>query len=349
MWIKEKQNRPSKLLLLLGEYFSFAILCGFVSILFFRWAANVIIGNYELKTENIVTLRAEYWMARVIWMAGIVIAFFVLILLIQKKFSYMIEISHALEEMEAGNLTRRITVIGDDELTDLAAGINFLVETVEKEIERSEQERQERSEDVASLSHDIRTPLTAVMGYLQLMKDTPSDIAKLHSYVEKAYDKAYRMKEMTDSLFENCVKDIEEVKPLEKVEGMYFLKQVFFDIQDFLEESGFAVEIEPLTEHVPFFVKIHREKVARVFDNLISNIEKYADRNHPVRIRARIEGGHLILEQENTVLDAYQKSSVESHRIGLRGVKKIVSDMRGSVEADEAQNTFRIQIRLPLV
>lgn len=344
-----KKEKPSKLLLILFEYFGFAILCGFVSVLFFSWAAKVIIENYMKELDVIVAIQTEYWIAIVNIIAGILIAFFVLILLFQQKFAYMVEISKAVSEMEAGNLSKRISIVGDDELTDLAVRINALAETVEEEIAVSEQMKAERFQSIASLSHDIRTPLTAVMSYLQFIRDEQySNSNQLKSYAEKAYEKAYRIKEMTDSLFENCVKDIEDKKPLEKVDGNSFLKQVFFDIEDFLEEAGFTVCIVPIPEERLFFIEINRESMARIFDNMISNIEKYADRSQPIKVHATFSQENLIIQQENIVIEEYQKESVESHLLGLKGVHKMLKEMGGTVYCEEQGGIFRLTMMFPI-
>lgn len=348
MWTKKA--KPSKLLLILGEYFGFSLLCGLMNILFFRWAAEVIIGNYEINSGIDVTIQTEYWISVVILIEGIVIALFVLTLLLQRKFHYILEINYAVKEMEAGNLARRIPIIGDDELTELAESINSLAVTLEEGIRESEKGKQERLQVVASLSHDIRTPLTAVMSYLQLIRDEQySNMKQLKSYVGKAYEKAYRIKEMTDSLFENCVKDIEYVKPLEKVDGHSFLNHVLFDVQDFLEDSGFIVQIDSRMDGPSFCLMLNRDKMARVFDNLISNIEKYANSSEPIIIQSWIDKNYLILQQENAVVDKHQKSAMESNLLGLKGIDRIINEMNGTVFIEETSQIFRIRVSLPIV
>lgn len=344
-----KKSKPSKLLLILFEYFGFAILCGFISFLFFRWAAKVIMENYVKELDVIVTLQTEYWIFLITIAVGILITFFVLLLLFQQKFSYMVEISQAVEEMEAGNLAKRISIVGDDEIADLAVRINALAETVQREIIVSERMKEDRFQAIAALSHDIRTPLTTVMSYLQFIRDKQyNDSNQLKLYAEKAYEKAYRIKEMTDSLFESCVRDIEDKKPLEKVDGNSLLKQAFFDIKEWLEESGFNVDITSRVEEHLFFVKVNLENMARVFDNMISNIEKYADQSQPIKVQADILEEYLVVQQENTVIKAYQKESVESHLMGLKGVQKMINEMGGSVSCEEHDSTFRLIIKLPV-
>ncbi|MBE5962765.1 MAG: HAMP domain-containing histidine kinase [Lachnospiraceae bacterium] len=346
MWIKKE--KPSKLLLILFEYFAFAILCGVAIILFFRWAAEVITLNYIGQQGGGVSTETEYWIGVAIIAAGVVIAFFTLILLLQQKFSYMIEISKAVEEMESGNLTKRIELIGEDELTDLAERINSLAQTMQEEFQVSEQMKKERFQTVASLSHDIRTPLTAVMSYLQFIRDEQyASQEQLQMYAEKAYEKAYRIKEMTDSLFENCLKDIEEKKVLEKVDGRQFLNQVFFDAKDFLEESGFVVDILK-TPKESFSLQINRENMSRIFDNLISNIEKYADPIHPITIQAEIENEHLVIVQENVVIGEYQRKNVESHLLGLKGVERMIGEIGGIVLISNEDDIFSLTIRIPV-
>lgn len=186
-------------MLLLGEYFGFSILCGWVCILFFLWTARVISNNYALKTGIDITLQTEYLLNLMCVFVGIFITIFVLILLLQKKFSYIIQISSIVEEMESGNLFQRIPIEGEDELSDLALSINHLAEAMSYNLNRSEQITQERFETIAVLSHDLRTPLTSVMSYLQFIRDGQySNEDQLHLYAERAYDKANRIKEMSD-------------------------------------------------------------------------------------------------------------------------------------------------------
>ena len=344
-----KKQKPAKLLLILVEYLGFSFLCGFISLLFFEWASKIITDNYTLATGINVSLATEYWIRMVSILASILIAAFVLIILVQKKFSYMIEISTAVLEMESGNLSKRIPIEGDDDLTDLAASINCLAQTIEEEFRISEEIRQEHFQTIATLSHDIRTPLTSVMSYLQFIQDGQYDNeAQLKAYAAKAYEKAYRIKDMTDTLFASCISALDNKHSLEKVEGMGFLKQAFFEIEDILHESGFIVSLTPPVTPNDFFLMIDKDKMPRIFDNIVSNIEKYADKKYPIEIQVEISNDVLVFRQTNTVISKDLKKDVESHLLGLKGVEKTITDIGGLLCIKEEHGIFTLEIRLPI-
>lgn len=158
-------------MLLLGKYFGFAILCGWICLLFFLWTSRVLSYNYALKTGVDIAIQTEYWMNIICIFCGIFISLFVLILLLQKKFSYILRISSTVEKMEAGDLSKRIPLEGEDELTELALSINHLADAMSYNLKRFEEINRERFQTIAVLSHDLRTPLTVVMSYLQFIKD----------------------------------------------------------------------------------------------------------------------------------------------------------------------------------
>ena len=97
--------------------------------------------------------------------------------------------------MEAGDLSKRIPLEGEDELTELALSINHLADAMSYNLKRFEEINRERFQTIAVLSHDLRTPLTVVMSYLQFIKDGQYiDNSQLRLYAERAFDKANTIK-----------------------------------------------------------------------------------------------------------------------------------------------------------
>ncbi|WP_321995045.1 HAMP domain-containing sensor histidine kinase [Clostridium butyricum] len=343
-----KHKKASKLLLLLGKYFGFSILCGWVCILFFLWTARVISNNYALKTGMDITIQTEYLLNVMCIFVGIFITIFVLILLLQKKFSYIIQISSIVEEMESGNLFQRIPIEGEDELSDLALSINHLAEAMSYNLNRSEQITQERFETIAVLSHDLRTPLTSVMSYLQFIRDGQySNEDQLHLYAERAYDKANRIKEMSDSLFNSCVFDGNKTGMLEKVDGTIFFRNALSDAKSFLEDHGFKVSIVSLLDNYVFYLLIDHRKMSRLFENIISNIQKYADHQYPVEFKIQLKAQKVIFYQTNKIIEK-NKKFIESHLIGLKSVEKSICEIGGSLSILEKDDFFTLEIQLPI-
>lgn len=344
-----KKRKPSRILIILGEYFGFSVLSGLVSTLFFSWASRVIAYNSKFLDHYEITLTTEYWMNLLCILGGSMIAFFSLIVLLQRKFSYIIEISNRVEEMEAGNLSVQISIEGDDELSDLAFSINRFAKTMDQQLKYSAQVKQEQIQTVATLSHDLRTPLTSVVSYLQLIRDGKyQDEEQIFLYIDKAYEKAQRIREMTDRLFESCMTNDEKSRQLEKVEGNSFVKQILFEVEDFLQDTGYKVELFPLSNGQDFCLMIDREKVSRIFDNVLSNIEKYADAEYPVQIEAKLKEQYLILRQTNRIIEEQKRRGVESHLLGLKSVETAIREIGGELSIRKEEHMFILEMSIPI-
>ena len=131
---------------------------------------------------------------------GFIIFILVFILLLHHKIRYIKIIEKGLKIIETGSLEYQIPVRGKDELASLAVSINNMSQALYERLEAEESLKQEKSQIVTSLSHDIRTPLTSVICYLDLISDKRYDSPqKMEDYLHKARDKAYQMKEMADN------------------------------------------------------------------------------------------------------------------------------------------------------
>ncbi len=250
--------------------------------------------------------------------------------------------------MESGNLFQRIPIEGEDELSDLALSINHLSEAMSYNLNRSEQITQERFETIAVLSHDLRTPLTSVMSYLQFIRDGQySNEDQLHLYAERAYDKANRIKEMSDSLFNSCVFDVDKIGMLERVDGTIFFRHALSDAKSFLEDHGFKVSIVSLLDNYVFYLFIDHSKMSRLFENIISNIQKYADNQYPVEFKMELKAQKVILYQTNKIIEK-NKNVIESNLIGLKSVEKSICQIGGSLSILEKDDFFTLEIQLPI-
>lgn len=332
----------------LGEYLGFSILCGWVCLLFFLWVSKVMSDNYTVKSGVDITIQTRYWITLICIVSGVFISAFVMVLLLQRKFSYIIQISALIEEMEAGDLSRRIPLEGEDELTDLALSINCLAEALSSNLHHSEALNQERLQTMAVLSHDLRTPLTAVMSYLQFIIDgQDTDAAQLHRYAERAFDKAKRIQELSDSLFNSCILNPDKTDTRESVDGTIFFRNVLSDTESYLTECGFNVIIKTPLDGCIFYILIDYSKMKRLFENLISNIQKYADHRYPVEFRLELTGQMVILTQSNKIHEKQDKD-VESHLLGLKSVNASLREMEGTLSVQEEHDFFTLEIQLPI-
>lgn len=125
----------------------------------------------------------------------------VFLVLLQKKLAYIRQIEKGIHILETGSRGYVIPLKGRDELYSLADSINQMSESLHKEIEEKDRIEKERSEIVTALSHDIRTPLTSVLFYLDLITAGKCTADESVLYMEKAKRQAYHMKNLMDDLF----------------------------------------------------------------------------------------------------------------------------------------------------
>lgn len=242
---------------------------------------------------------------------------------------------------------RRIEIGGRDEIAELGNEIESMRVSLLSLLENEERMREDSDQLVAALSHDIRTPLTKLTGYLEILihKKNLSDM-EYEAYLTKAADKAHQLKVLTDELFHKFVSDRanESNRCQESIDGGQFLNQLLYEECSELEGDGFLVGQLPMFSS-GYFCRLHIEDIRRAFDNIFSNLRKYADPNIPIIIAVEEKQGQICVTIEN--LKRKCPSDSASHKIGLMTVKSLVERNGGSVDIEQTATNFSIGISLP--
>jgi K+-sensing histidine kinase KdpD len=164
--------------------------------------------------------------------------------------------------------------------------------------------------------------------------------------MKKCRGKAYQIKEMSDQLFEyflayNATEDELDFD----VYDISVLNEMLEDWIFSISEKGYKVDYKAIDKmcNVRLDVKYFR----RVFDNLFSNINKYADINYPIVICGGIENGKIAISIENTVNKSIEK--VESTNIGLDVCSKIMSCHKGEFKYESTDDKFRVKLKLNVI
>ena len=152
-------------------------------------------------------------------------------------------------------------------------------------IQRESEIVQENQRIVTEMSHDLRTPVTSIILYTEILKKGKyKSNGQLLECLDKIDKKARRMKQLTEHLFEYSLIAGEGEADLEAPEQY---KTLFFDLfsetVSYLEQQGFCIEFH--IEWIDCTLQISTDYVSRIFDNVASNIVKYADRSVPVKIK----------------------------------------------------------------
>lgn len=296
--------------------------------------------------------------------------------LIDFTIEYIRKLRRSIQQVTSGNYGVQCEVEYDDELGSLAANINVLSKTLlakEKESEKlKEKERaaldiernaeRQKNELITNVAHDLRTPLTTIVGYLELIKDD-SALSKedVHKYSGIAYEKSIRLQEMMDDLFEFTKLDNADIK-LNK--SMINLSGLIMQMTDEFYPSFKDCNITPIVDlpEENIYVQGDGQLLARVFDNLISNALKYGYHNTDLKIEVSgdekyatvkvINHGDTIAPEDIPLLfnkfyrtDSSRNSKTGGTGLGLAITKNIVDLHHGdiSVTSNDQITTFIVK------
>ena len=296
--------------------------------------------------------------------------------LIDFTIEYIRKLRRSIQQVTSGNYGVQCEVEYDDELGSLAANINVLSKTLlakEKESEKlKEKERaaldiernaeRQKNELITNVAHDLRTPLTTIVGYLELIKDdTALSKEDVHKYSGIAYEKSIRLQEMMDDLFEFTKLDNADIK-LNK--SMINLSGLIMQMTDEFYPSFKDCNITPIVDlpEENIYVQGDGQLLARVFDNLISNALKYGYHNTDLKIEVSgdekyatvkvINHGDTIAPDDIPLLfnkfyrtDSSRNSKTGGTGLGLAITKNIVDLHHGdiSVTSDDQITTFIVK------
>lgn len=305
-------------------------------------------GLYQIAISENSQVR-EYALANVVaWASACLIFIAVVLWYVQRMTKRIIVLSHEAGEIGGGDLEHNITVKGNDELSMLAHEVDMMRSSAIEKMGNERRAWQANSELITAISHDIRTPMTSMLGYLSLLDENGiSNEEQAKQFISAAYGKAMDLKDLTDELFKYFLvfgrADLE--MNMEEFDARMLLDQFMLELQFDLQDDGFNVS------RIDFIgdcrVSADTMYLKRVFDNLLSNLRKYADKSRPVMILSALENGWLSVCVSNYVVRSMNR--VESTKIGIRTCEKIMTHMGGSFEIRSDEEHFAAELKLPAI
>lgn len=278
---------------------------------------------------------------------GIAALFFLLIL---TPYIYRIirRITHLSREMEiiaGGELNYSIDSKGEDELAELGRSIDGMRLSVIEQMARENEAVAANSRLITSLSHDLRTPLTKLTGYLEILRYRRyRDAEDGEKYILRAIEQAEQMKSLSDEMFRGSLVSADSPRETGtgSVSGATLLSQILSELCFDLQSEGFTAE--PPSIEGEFSLSIPIVSLHRIFDNLFSNAKKYADPSKPIVVSVDRKDEEIGITVSNGI---GRKSSAESNGIGLPTVKRLVEENGGRLRYGEKGDRFTVTLCLP--
>ena len=255
-------------------------------------------------------------------------------------------LSRQVRQVSRGDLQMQIKPQTSDEIGQLALDVDAMRLSIIDKLQREEEAWKANSQLITAISHDVRTPLTALMGYLEIVSDESLSPEERRAYLQVCKNNAQRLKSLTDELFGFFLvfgKPTPDQRP-EEFDAVTLLDQLLLEHVMDLTQRGFQVETS--VGEISGKLRVDLGHFRRIFDNLFSNVRKYADPAYPVTISQRSDRDELIITISNYINRSQTRP--ESNRIGLQTCHKLVAAMGGEFSQHRTKETFMVEVVLPL-
>lgn len=269
------------------------------------------------------------------------------------------EIMTGIKNIKEGNLDHVITSKSRGVYKNLASDLNTVTDGLKVAVQNELTSERMRTELISNVSHDIRTPLTSIITYVDLIKRT-DDPDKIKEYFEIIDQKSQRLKNLTDDLFEaSKVSSGSIVVQLEAIDLQFLLSQCLGELSEQMEESTLEFVINYHHKHK--YALVDGNLMFRVIENLMGNIFKYSLPRSRVYINIEEDDDHLMLVFKN--ISAYpldvephelferfkrgdDSRTTEGSGLGLSITEKLIGLQEGLPEVQIDGDLFKMIIKL---
>lgn len=326
-------------------------------------------GIFIIKQSlRIGPLQTQIWSyQRVLIAIFVVIDVWVVWWRLRRRY-HLYQMNHIIAELHyiaQGHLDHRIPFRLKGNQQHVISSVNALVDSAVKSMDDERKIEKSKDELITNVSHDLRTPLTSIIGYLGLIEDkqyqSEEDILK---YTHTAYEKAKQMKTLVEDLFE-YTKVQQHGAPVNimRVDLNQLLEQLTASFE--LEAQHRGIEISSKVVPNPLMIEADPEKLGRVFNNLVANAFKYGNGASYIKVDARQQGNDVVVTVANDgtpipakalghLFERFYRAEESRSRatggtgLGLAIVKSIVDLHHGSVRVTSDENETAFIVTLPL-
>ena len=284
-----------------------------------------------------------------------------------KSMVYMGKISAAVQNISQGDLNTSIEVVGDDEFSAMAANLNKMVGDIRELMDRERESEKTKNELITNIAHDLRTPLTSIIGYLELLsgekgESLPRDTER--KYIGIAYVKAKRLENLIEDLFGFTKMTYGKVAmKVAPVDIIKLLEQLLEEFYPSFADKNLVYELK--SNVAGQVITADGNLLARLFDNLINNAIKYGAEGKRILVRVHateeivtvsVTNYGYVIPEEDIPLLFNKFYRVEQSRslatggtgLGLAIAKNIVDMHGGTIQASSGLSgtTFTVKLKV---
>ena len=323
-------------------------------------------GNRGKMLVMVQAIEKQHTAVVLLYLILGILLFSVTFMILQEPYiRYISKISEAVKNISEGDLNTAIDVIGDDEFSGMAANLNHMAADIKQLMEKERESERTKNELITNVAHDLRTPLTSIIGYLELLTNNqqiPADMQ--HKYIEIAYGKSRRLQKLIEDLFGFTKLNYGKIAMhVGQIDIVKLLGQLVEEAYPNFVEKGLSYDLQ---NNVPAkIINADGNLLARLFDNLIGNAIKYGADGKRVLVKIHAESetvtvsvtnyGYVIPADELPLIfnkfyrvEQSRSSSTGGTGLGLAIAKEIV-DMHGgtiSVASDLNGTVFTVKLQV---
>ncbi len=328
------------------------------------------IGEYAVRQGNEDSLQAVFYQPD-----SIIVLLYVLIgiatfsltfLLLQRpSMDYITRISMAIQNISEGDLNTMVEVVGDDEFSAMASNLNKMVIDIRQLMDKERESERTKNELITNVAHDLRTPLTSIIGYLELLSGSTNLTPEMkEKYIDITYKKAKRLEKLIEDLFGFTKLNYGKVSmKVSQVDIVKLLSQLLEEFYPNFMDKNLSYELQ---SNVPAkMINADGNLLARLFDNLINNAIKYGAEGKRILVKIHATEsivtvsvtnyGYVIPKEELPLLfekfyrvEQSRSSNTGGTGLGLAIAKNIV-DMHGGtigVTSDLKGTVFTVRLQV---
>ena len=296
----------------------------------------------------------------ILWCIPVICISLILYRMLKKSYSYITELENASKQL----LDKNIDFIQlRPELSDIADKMNHLKREAEKNEQLAKESEQRKNDLIVYLAHDLKTPLTSVIGYLELLKESPDlPINQRAKYTNITLDKAYRLEELMNEFFEIArFNDTKIVLMKKNLNLKLMLEQIIDEFYPLTNEQNKKIIIK-CNNNINCYAD--PDKLSRAFNNVIKNAISYSFENTNIEINAYTENNIINISIKNegyTIpkeklesifekfyrLDNARNTTTGGAGLGLAIAKEIITLHGGNITAKSENNITTFTLSLP--